>query len=114
FRQKPRISSRIGDQLVTLIKLLSDLKCSSRRKTETTIGLPLQRSEIVQQRGSLSRRLLFLRDRPGFTDDFGLDRLGLFHRPNPLCSAIFVRILGKPFVEPTSTISSFANLKVSK
>ena len=113
LRQITRVSARVSDGLVLLVKLLRDLQRSLGTEA-APVGIALEAGQIVKQGRSLRRRLAFLRGDPHLLPTSRLDFFRLFCRPNAFRTGIFVAILGKLFAEPSTAVRSSDDIEIPK
>ena len=104
------IGARIGQHLVVLVETLSQLKGPFGAEAEATIGLSLERGQIVEQRRGLGGRLLGLFDDTRFANTLVSDLLGARFLPEALGFfisriAILVGFL-KALVKPAAGIAA--------
>ena len=97
FREVAGVGPRIGDELVLFVKRLGNLECALGRKR----GLALEGGQVVELRGNLGLRALFLGDGAGLAIAAGADGFCRTLFPQPFGPRVRVGLILFPaFVDP--------------
>ena len=104
FRQRARIGTRVGQDLVLFIEGLRESQRVLGGKPETAVGFTLQAGKVEEQRRHLRRGLGLFRDGAGLALASRANRLGPCCLPQAFGLFLAVFLLLPPRVEPPAGI----------